>query len=189
MNKIIYALSVMLLTGVFCGCKNDKAGNVVDAKDSIADGGIKDTAIYGVVGEGTSMHMLEVITADGKTLTFENGDEDSLSDVQGGIFSGDRVTLVACGTENSKRVQKLVNLTSLLGKWVSLDRNFEIKEDGSIESSQKAESNPYTQWQMCNTRIILNKDTFDIVLLGPDSLYLENNEGIFAYKRLGKTIK
>ncbi|MCI6501208.1 MAG: lipocalin family protein, partial [Prevotella sp.] len=33
-------------------------------------------------------------------------------------------------------------------------------------------------------RIILNTDTFLIDVLGPDSLYLENDNGIFAYKRV-----
>ncbi len=52
-----------------------------------------------------------------------------------------------------------------------------------VKSNLAAESNPYTQWQMVNARIILNADTFDILTLGADSMELENSKGIFIYKR------
>jgi hypothetical protein len=34
-----------------------------------------------------------------------------------------------------------------------------------------------------NGKLLLNKDTFDIDNLGPDSLLLENHQGIFVFKR------
>ena len=51
-------------------------------------------------------------------------------------------------------------------------------------SNVKAETNPWTAWKILNGKLLLNKDTFQIVGLGADSLYLENNKGVFAYKRI-----
>lgn len=186
MRKVLFPLACSVLAFVASSCNNNnKQQQKEEQNDSIVS--VADSAIYGVVGEGTTMHVLEVITEEGKTVSFAVN-QDSLSDVQGGIFSGDRITLVTNGKtdEDMPQIGKLVNLTSLLGKWTSLDKNFEIKEDGVVESSQKAESNPYTQWSMVNAKLILNVDTFDVIQLGPDSLSLENSKGIFVYKRLGK---
>ena len=78
---------------------------------------------------------------------------------------------------------QVINLTTLLGKWTSLDKNFEILEGGIVQSSVQAESNPWTSWKLLNGRLVLNADTFKISCLGADSLYLENEKGIFVYKR------
>lgn len=181
MKHIPSFLTLVLALMCLAGCNQKKQAAVADAKDSVAVQ--VDSAIYGVIGEGTTMHVLELLTEDGKTLSLAIN-QDSCSDVQGGIFAGDRVSVIMRqgGTEGLE-VAKLVNMTSLLGKWTSLDRNFEIQEDGIVVSTVKAESRPYTQWSMCNGNIILNTDTFDILLLGPDSMSIENREGIYVYKR------
>lgn len=163
-------------------CTGNKTAAPVDDNDSTETISVKDTALYGVVGEGTTMSVLELVTDEGKTLTFEMN-QDSLADIQGGIFSGDRITLITEKGTEAPAIKKLVNLSSLLGKWTSLDRNFTIKDDGTIESAVSSETNPLTHWTMCNSNIILNADTFSILLLGPDSLELENARGIFLYKR------
>lgn len=168
----------------FSCCKDNKSVQQTEEKDSIAVT-IADSALYGIVGEGTTMHMLEIVTDEGKTLQLEM-DTDTLSDIQGGVFAGDRITVLVTKGENQNAVTKLVNLTTLLGKWTSLDSNFEIKDDGTIESSVKSESRPYTHWQMVNCNLILNTDTFSVLQLASDSLALENNVGVFVYKRLGR---
>lgn len=180
-HSFIAAFAALILLMV-AGCENKKGGQQKDAKDSL-EVSVQDTAIYGTVGEGTTMHVLELITDDGKNKTFAIS-QDSLSDVQGGIFSGDKVTItVRQVADSDPEVVKLLNLTSLLGKWTSLDRNFEIKEDGVVTSAVKAESHPYTQWSVANGNLILNADTFNVLLLGPDSMSIENKDGIFVYKR------
>ena len=80
-------------------------------------------------------------------------------------------------------VRKAINLTSLMGRWTSLDKNFEIKDGGVVESHVQNESNPYTEWKILNGKLVLSKDTFNILSIGNDSLYLENEKGIYAYKR------
>jgi len=51
-------------------------------------------------------------------------------------------------------------------------------------SMQNVESHPYTHWSMVNCNLVLNRDTFEVAYLGPDSLALENDRGIFVYKRI-----
>ncbi len=182
MKRLIPLSAVAMVKMAVAGCEEKKATAVVEQGDTVAVG-VPDTAVYGVVGKGTSMHVLELQKEDGKTATFAIS-QDSLSDVQGGLFAGDKVTLTTRrGSDNMDEVVKLVNLTTLLGKWTSLDRNFEIQEGGTVLSTMKAESRPYTQWSMANGDLILNADTFSVLLLAPDSMYLENDNGIFVYKR------
>lgn len=176
----IATLFTIALLMMACNGKTEKTtGNETDSVVSL----MPDTALYGTVGEGTTMHVLELKTDGGKTLSLEmNTDEESM--VQGGVFAGDRVTLTFTEYENGdKYVTRMVNLTSLIGMWTSLDRNFKIQEDGAVESTGAAETRPYTQWSMSNAQLILNADTFDVVTLGPDSMSLENAKGIFVYKR------
>ena len=184
--KRIAPALILASATLFTACIGGKGGKPenIDMGDSIA-AEVADTAIYGTIGEGTTMHTLELNTEDGKTLSFALN-QDIEADVQGGIFAGDRVTLTAVKTADADmpEVQKLVNITSLLGKYTSLDRNFEIKDDGSIDSpNMSAESQPYTQWHTINARLVLNQDTFDIRQLGADSLTLESAKGIYVYKR------
>lgn len=181
----LYIIASMVLAMLVVGCGNKQQQG--EGADSTAVAvSVLDSALYGVVGEATSMHSLELIDENGKKTTLAL-DVDMKSDVQGGIMSGDHVTLV--WTKNASgdmEAQKVVNITTLLGKWSSLDRNFEIKDDGSVESQQVAETKPYTAWEMVNAKLVLSRDTFDVNYLGADSLLLENEKGIFAYKRIKK---
>ena len=113
-----------------------------------------------------------------------NEDENGDVNVVGGLLAGDRLAVVEGPETDGERVaEKVINLTTLLGKWTSLDKNFEIEEDGTVKSTVQAEQNPWTNWRIVNGRLVLNRDTFDIDNLGSDSLYLENKNGIFVYKR------
>ena len=81
--------------------------------------------------------------------------------------------------------QTVINITSLLGKWSSIDRSFTIEEGGVVEGDQQ-EQKTYVDWRILNGKLILTSDTFSIYSLGPDSLLLENANGIYAYKRVMK---
>lgn len=130
------------------------------------------------------MHTLELITDEGDTLTYlvDVDSEDEV--VKGGMLAGDRMAVVGAKDGNGELVAtQVVNLTTLLGRWTSIDKNFEIQEGGVVESSVKAETHPWTSWKIYNGNLLLNRDTFNVVQLGADSLYLENGEGIYAFKR------
>ena len=143
-----------------------------------------DSTVYGVCGDGTSMHSLQLITDVGDMLEYAVYDDgDQPSDVQGGLMAGDHVAVTGTVVDGERVAQKVINVTTLLGKWTSIDKNFEIEEGGVVKSNVKAETSPWTSWKILNGKLILNKDTFEVENLGADSLYLENNKGIFSFKR------
>ena len=181
MKKSIISTAVFGCLALLSSCNGGKTDSTEPQRDTL-NAGIADSTVYGKCGVGTMMNTLELVTDDGKTLTFTI-DEEKGSDVQGGMMSGDRMAVTYYKTADENIAHKVINLTTLLGRWTSLDKNFTINEDGSIESNIQAESKPYTAWTICNARLILNTDTFDVLSLGADSLELESAKGIFVYKR------
>lgn len=187
MKKKLYLLFALALTATFAlnGCKN-KPQQRETATEKIDDQpAVQDSTIYGVCGEGTMMHTLELITDAGDTLTFALPDtEDGTDPVVGGLLAGDRLAVVkGQPVDGEETAAKVINLTTLQGKWTSIDKNFEILEGGEVKSNVEAEKNPWTSWKILNGKLLLNRDTFDIDNLGSDSLEIENREGIFLYKR------
>ena len=185
MKKSMKGLVVVVLTTfLVMGCVDRKPKQVADKDAASVEETNNDFTVYGVCGDGTAMHTLQIISDAGDTLMYMlNTDGDVISDVQGGLMVGDRLAIVGVQANGERVAQKVINLTTLLGKWSSLDKNFEIQEGGGVQSFVKAESNPWTTWKILNGKLLLNKDTFSVNTLGADSLYLENNEGIFAYRR------
>ncbi len=181
MKKSIISVAVFGCIAFLASCNGGKTDNADSQRDTLKNE-TADSTVYGKCGEGSMMHTLELVTDEGKTLTFTI-DEEQGSDVQGGMMSGDRMAVTYYKTADENIAHKVINLTTLLGRWTSLDKNFTINEDGSIESNVQAESKPYTAWTICNAKLILNTDTFDVLTLGADSLELENSKGIFVYKR------
>ena len=185
-NLIVVALPLLVAAFLIAGCKDKNKNNVGDGIDSTdVELMVSDSTVYGVCGENTAMHSLELITDAGDTLRFVlNEDENGDVNVLGGLLAGDRLAVVeGPEVDGEKLAKKVINITTLLGKWTSLDKNFEIQDDGTVRSTVQAEKNPWTSWKIVNGRLVLNRDTFDINNLGSDSLYLENKNGIFVYKR------
>lgn len=184
MKHIAYSAAIILMVAASYSCKDKKTTQTTSTQDSIQQVETdNDSTIYGICGEGTSMHSLQLISDNGDSLQVFI-DDTTPDIVQGGLLQGDHIALIASKSEQEGLVaQKVINLTSLIGKWTSLDKNFEIEEGGTIHNNVKAETNPWTSWKILNGRLLLNTDTFDIAKLGPDSLWLENPKGIFTYKR------
>lgn len=181
MKKLII-LSLISAAVMCVGCNDNKhKPATLNIPEEVSG---NDTTVYGVCGEGTAMHTLQVITDMGDTLDYLLPDtEDGESCVSGGLMAGDRMAVLGYNTEEGMMAQKVINITSLLGRWTSIDKNFAIEEGGTITSAVKAETTPWTSWKIYNGKLLLNKDTFDIVSLGADSLSLESRKGIFVYKR------
>ena len=147
-----------------------------------------DSTLYGICGEGTAMHTLQLITLTGDTLNLsllpdDDDDADTRATVNGGLMCGDHLAVLATTTADGPIATKVINLTSLMGRWTSISRNFVIEEGGIVTSDVKAETHPYTSWKIFNGQLLLGRDTFNIVTLGPDSLAIENHNGIYLYKR------
>lgn len=187
MKKKLYLLVALLSVATFTltGCKN-KPQQQETAVEKIDDQQAEqDSTIYGVCGDNTMMHTLELISDAGDTLTFALPDTDDGSvPVVGGLLAGDRLAVVkGQPIDGEMTAKKVINLTTLQGKWTSIDKNFEILEGGEVKSNVEAEKNPWTSWKILNGKLLLNRDTFEIDNIGSDSLELENRNGIFLYKR------
>lgn len=186
--KVFFAAAIAIIM-VGCNTKKEKPQVVVDDEVEVAD-----STVYGVCGSSTSMHSLELVTDAGDTLTYiildAEADMDGgetkgvVSNVEGGFMAGDKMAVTGMETVEGELVAtRVINVTSLLGHWTSIDRNFVIEEGGTVHSEVKAETNPWTSWKILNGQLLLNCDTFDITSLSADSLYLENPKGIYTYKR------
>ena len=178
-------LAALLAMMIGWGCTGKKTQQQPTESDTmVVEVSTPDSTVYGVCGEGTSMHALELVTDEGDTLTYLVDADAEQETVKGGLFAGDRMAVVGYkGAEGDMVATCAVNLTTLMGKWTSIDKNFEIQEGGLVESSIKAETRPWTSWKIHNGQLLLNADTFAIERLGADSPCLENGEGIFVFKR------
>lgn len=184
MKDLLKSAAVFIIVVLGAGC-NGKQPAPTTMMDSMAlDSVIQiDSTLYGRCGDGTAMHTLELITDKGDTLVLDVN-LDSVPNVKGGMTVGDRMAVILTkDAEGEKITREVLNLTTLLGKWSALDRSFEIKEGGVVVSEQ-IEPKPYTEWKICNGKLVLSSDTFSIFRLQPDSLFLENEKGIFSYKRM-----
>lgn len=179
-------MGLLFLVLMLAAC-DAKKKQQIEGTDEVAE--VNDTTVYGVCGEGTSMHSLEIITDAGDTLVYTLLSQDAEtevetpSDVQGGLMAGDKMAVTGHKTADELVADRVINVTSLLGHWTSIDKNFTIEEGGTVHSAVKAETNPWTSWKILNGSLLLNRDTFAIDGLSADSLYLENANGIFTFKR------
>lgn len=179
-------MGLLFLVLMLAACDAKKKQQIEDT-DEVAE--VNDTTVYGVCGDGTSMHSLEIITDAGDTLVYTLLSQDAEtevetpSDVQGGLMAGDKMAVTGHKTADELVADRVINVTSLLGHWTSIDKNFTIEEGGTVHSAVKAETNPWTSWKILNGSLLLNRDTFAIEGLSADSLYLENANGIFTFKR------
>ena len=188
MKTFKFILTFLCIMIIF-GCNDNK--KKTSTIEVLSDSTEFDSTIYGRCGDGTAMHTLELVTDKGDTIVYTLEGTDTCSNVQGGLFVGDRIAVIGervKGLNEDMFAKKVINLTSLLGVWSSLDRKFEIVEGGAVVSDT-GEPKPYTEWKILNGKLILSSDTFDIYTLGPDSLYLENNDGIYGYMRMQKENK
>lgn len=179
-------MELLFLVLMLAACDAKKKQQIEDTDEVVE---VNDTTVYGVCGEGTSMHSLEIITDAGDTLVYTLLSQDAEtevetpSDVQGGLMAGDKMAVTGHKTADELVADRVINVTSLLGHWTSIDKNFTIEEGGTVRSAVKAETNPWTSWKILNGSLLLNRDTFAIDGLSADSLYLENANGIFTFKR------
>ena len=167
MKKLFFITIALVSLFVVNSCKERKTSNVISVVDT-TDVDVPDSTIYGICGDGTTMHNLQLITDAGDTMNVFIDDEEP-NIVKGDLLAGDRIALILNGQKNEE-----------LGDVAALQV---INEGGEVKNNVKAEQNPWTSWKILNGKLLLNKDTFMIDELGPDSMYLENNAGIFTFKR------
>lgn len=183
--KTLLFAAVVALFAAGCG-GNGKQGDTLSPSDDAASAAeTADSTLYGVCDSGTAIHTLQLATDTGDTLTISLADENGeQTDIHGGLMGGDRMAVTARkGSDGTLTATLVVNITTLLGRWTSIDRDFVIEEGGTVSTHIADETRPWTAWKMFNGQLVLSTDTFDITALGADSLLLENAEGIYVYER------
>lgn len=147
-------LAALLAMMIGWGCTGKKTQQQPTESDTmVVEVSTPDSTVYGVCGEGTSMHALELLTDEGDTLTYLVDADTEQEAVKGGLFTGDRMAVVGYkGAEGDMVATCAVNLTTLMGKWTSIDKNFEIQEGGLVESSIKPRPvrGPHGRFTMAN---------------------------------------
>lgn len=183
MKKSQIIIVLALIAAILAGCKKSKPNQVISPNanniDSLNAG---DTTIYGTMLDG-GMNSILLLTDAGDTLEIIQNPDDTTEVVKGGKLSGDRFAVIAYKEYGDMMLRSAINITSLLGNWTSLDKNFEIKEGGEVVSNVQAENNAWTSWKIYNGKLLLSRDTFDVIELGADTMSLENKTGIFVFGR------
>ena len=183
MRKIFYFIMTLLVLTIVISCKDSKSKSVMSDTEKNADSLLSnDSTVYGTMVDG-GMNSIILLTDKGDTVEYLVNPNDTFEIVKGGKISGDRFAIIGYKEYGESFMRSAINLTSLLGNWCSLDRNFERKEGGVVTSNLQSERNAWTAWKMWNGKLILSKDTFDVEGLGADTLALENKEGIFVFTR------
>lgn len=185
MKKLFYLFALVLMTGA---CTGNKDANNPDSDSTPED---NDSTLYGVCGDGTTMHVLELVSAMNDTVYLNILDEDPEIDTYegtlclGGLMSGDRIAATAQKLDDGTYMaNRIINLTSMLGKWSNTAKLFELTEDGTVLADADVESKPWTSWRILNGQLLLDTDTFNIDVLDADMLGLGNNEGLFIFTRV-----
>ncbi len=118
MKKLIFA-AVAMAAMVMVGCQSNQKRQTAGSNDSISsENAVADSTVYGVCGENTAMHTLELITDKGDTLSYAMQVEED-AQVQGGLLSGDRLAVIGHKNADGENVATLiVNLTTLCGTFL-----------------------------------------------------------------------
>lgn len=208
MKNVFCFLTILIFAWMFASCGGKKSGdNTEESSESdsswtdLAEQLRRDSTIYGVCADGTSMHTLEMISDNGDTLTLSLIEAQEANKVFGSMEIGDRLALLADAKRS--RATWVVNLNELMGDWVMpnpLDGSSVMGvgiRDGGIAEGINQGVVVYKTWRLVNGMLELNSiregggdfeenELFTILYLSADSLAYRNSEEVFEYNRPGK---
>jgi len=184
-----------IMTMVSCGNKTQQVP--FDNGDS-ADIANKDSTIYGVCGEATTMHVLQMLTDTGDTLMLDIADAIENGQVMGGLQVGDRLAVIP--QKDKEKARFVLNQSALLGNWVmpnpidgSDEVGIRIKEGGIAESIDQS-TITYKTWRLVKGKLEIvmvheggsgEDETYlyDLVRLEPDTLVYKSVDETYEYSR------
>lgn len=152
--------------------------------------------ITGVIGEGTTMNVLELVTLEGDTLNMEIGNDRFF----GGKIVGDTVQVTYISVENQLISSTVVNLMTLRHVWAMHDdsqgvtKYLELDPNGRAHLFvDKRETNTYESWKLddgfialtapADTAGISKVDTIEIQTLDTDTMTIANGEKTLTFWR------
>ncbi|MBQ8065324.1 MAG: hypothetical protein IJ200_06675 [Prevotella sp.] len=197
MKKLSFLLTMAAAMLAMGSCGNKTQPVPFDDGDSTGLERV-DPTVYGICGEATAMHTLQLLTDTGDTLLLDLTSARDNNNIYGGLQMGDRMAVIP----NAKKTEAVmvVNQSTLLGNWVmpnpidgSDEVGISIKEGGIAESIDQSNI-VYRTWRLANGRLELvlireggseDEETYlyDFVKLGPDSLVIKDAEDVYEYGR------
>lgn len=165
MKRIILlplALIAIVCLSTFSACKPDKSGDGQDS-DSIVSDTLQlaiDSTMWGHLGEGTAMSVLEFITDKGDTLylhrTSETTGEDAvvLGDIEVGA---NRYAILTNGAsvDEGHSIKQCLNVSQMMGTWKNDNMQLTLSADGSAGCNTVK----YSSWKVMNGKFILSGKT------------------------------
>lgn len=183
-KSVLTVMAIMLF--MICGCNNKSKNQPTPSMEVKPVTTVTDSMTYGHCGEGTAMNTVELMLANGQSCTYTLTDGNYTGDVLGGLNVGDSLAIISHRTvDGMPMADMIVNVTSLMARWVSLDHTLTLFQGGKA-TTKTAEAEPVTEWRLCNGKLIIGPDTFNIATLGPDSLYLTNKGKTTGYRRMNE---
>ncbi len=181
MRRALYLLIILFL---FMACTQSGQKVEVGNNEAITNSESVDSTIYGVCGKSVAwdrfyiinalQERVEVLFADSETTELDS------TAILGGLMPGDRLAVNALKGKKGYVARKVINLTSLIGRWKSEFRDFELTEDGGIKSF---ENSKWSEWRILNGQLLLNEEAFEVITLTADTLSIENEFAIYDFAR------
>ena len=190
-------LAMLIVTS--CEEKKNKAQQEDGWEDNV-NYILRDSTVYGVCTDGSSMNTLQILTDNGDTLTINTTYAEETMNVLGGYTSGDRMAVIL--REDRSQALCVTNISMLLGDWVMLDPmdgssyvGIRIK-DGGIAESINQSTIIYKTWRMFNGKLEVvsvredggdfeDTEIFSISKLSGDALVIRDAEQVYDYTRPG----
>lgn len=180
-------LGFVLAVASCTSCREKSDDVAIDSllamKDTISSA-VKDSTVWGHLGDGTSMNVYQFVTEGGDTLylrrsSAEGNDGCILGNIQ---VEKDKyaVTIGNHEEEDDMYVEVMVNTTQLMGVWKNKEDRLSLYADGSADGQMAK----FSRWKMMNGKLILTGkvtteygetdriDTMTIAWLDKDSLKL-----------------
>lgn len=165
MKRIIIlplALIAMACITTISSCKPDKSGDGQDSDTIVGDTLQQelDSTLWGHLGEGTAMSVLEFITDKGDTLylqrTSEQTGEDAtmLGDIEVGA---NRYAIITNGAavDEGHSIRQCLNVSQMMGTWKNETMQLTLSADGSASCNTVK----FTEWKQVNGKFILSGKT------------------------------
>lgn len=188
MKKILFFILPLLL---FTACEWGTTENGGDGDSLQTDSTVDSVQVIetrGTVTDGSSMNVLELVTDKMDTLDIEI----PITMVMGGVQEGDEVDVIYTKTEDGLMASIAINTTALQHLWTQPrstggTQSLEISPGGHATTYDMSGVD-YDSWSISDGRLLLHSprkaavessgytDTFDILMLTPDTLVLGNND-------------
>lgn len=157
MKKKIRALSliILVLLNGSCGKSSRNASADSDSTQCIDSTDVQSSLLWGHIGEGTSMNVIEFITMSGDTLYLPKTESETgyYAEMLGDIRNQtDQFAILANVADNADPVLiSCVNATEMMGVWKHQNEHIAFYADGSAENS----TSTMKSWTLQGTQLIV----------------------------------